>query len=187
MPLAVAPTPAPTTVRLFTAHAAEALTLPTSVAGAAEALALRTSVAGAPHLQRADDPAPAPESLTRAARTVSAAPPVDIAPQSRVAVASPIATVPVTPTNIVWRKADGEAVSHASVLPSARTLSASMNGVLSRQDGAAEQVSAGHAPVPAASPVSAGTALDVTHIAQQVRRAIARQVRVERERRGRTR
>jgi hypothetical protein len=96
-------------------------------------------------------------------------------------VASPIVPPSSAPANIVWRKTDSEGVSRGSVLSTHGMGPMSANQNPSRQEAGPELGQGGSASA------SAGAGLDVAHVAQQVRRAIAREVRVERERRGRTR
>ena len=133
----------------------------------------------------------AQRQLNLAGQTVdaAAAPPLVGArpPLTRGAVANEIHVVPAPAgaSAIVWRKANpnGTGRTRAMSEPTVTVGSSSTNEFqIMRQTGGGSEFG-GHAPAVAA-PASAGNGIDVTRIAEQVGRMIARQLRVERERRG---
>ena len=108
-----------------------------------------------------------------------------VSPEIRAAILSPGST------GIVWRKADangagGEAATQGSA---AATGGAHALGTgIMRQSASQTYSGSDVAPVAAqTTPTTGGIGVDIVRVAEQVNRIIARQLRVERERRGRTR
>jgi len=114
--------------------------------------------------------------------------PSDRPPRSLAIVAVEIRASPLSGASpaIVWRKARHDRESRDVIPPSVIDRSASVQGrqilsVSGAQTDFGERIS------PLATPFAGVGAVDVTNLARQVSRAIARQLRVDRERRGRTR
>jgi hypothetical protein len=143
-----------------------------------------------PHPQRkADDPAASPaESPMRTAGTAGAPPHINAHAQFRGAVSAEIRAAPLPPgsASIVWRKADANGASRESAATARTTGPIYTNGAQILREAAAETASSPGV-TPAATPSSESSGVDVFLIAEQVSRIISRQLRVERERRGRRR
>jgi hypothetical protein len=143
-----------------------------------------------PHPQRkADDPPASPaESPMPMAGTAGAPPHISAHAQFRGAVSAEIRAAPLLPgsASIVWRKADAIGASRESAAPAPAAAPTYTNGAQILRAPAAEADSS-PAVTPAATPSSESSGVDVFLIAEQVSRIISRQLRVERERRGRRR
>jgi hypothetical protein len=143
-----------------------------------------------PHPQRkADDPAASPaESPMRTVGTAGAPPHINAHAQFRGAVSAEIRAAPLLPgsASIVWRKADANGASRESAATARTTGPIYTNGARILREAAAETASSPGV-TPAATPSSESSGVDVFLIAEQVSRIISRQLRVERERRGRRR
>src|SRR5262249_43378357 len=136
-----------------------------------------------PPLQRKMDP-----SVPSAVRSVPAGAPPAAATQSPGAVAAEIRLTPspADAARIVWRKAntDGENQESVALAPAA-TLAPTHTGGFQIMRQADSEAGTNADVAPAALPAPESSGADVGLIAEQVSRIIARQLRVERERRGR--
>lgn len=124
------------------------------------------------------------------ADTTGAPPHTNAQAQFRGAVSAEIRAVPPPPgsTGIVWRKADVNGASRDRAATSrAPTIASTIaNGAQIMRADASESVS-GPSAAPDATPAPESNGVDVFLVAEQVSRIISRQLRVERERRGRRR
>jgi hypothetical protein len=140
-------------------------------------------------LQRKIDPSALPTaSSVQTAEPIAARPVADAHQQSHGAVAAElrVAPSPADSTRIVWRKADTNDANPASTTrtPTAAVGPTHTSGLQIMRQAVSEAASNGDA-APAATSVPESNGADVGQIAEQVSRIIARQLRVERERRGR--
>jgi hypothetical protein len=144
-----------------------------------------------PHPQReADHPLAFPaDSSVPIADTIGAPPHANAHAQFRGAVSAEIRVAPPLPgsTSIVWRKADVNGASRESAATGRAPTTAPTyaNGTQIMRADASE--AAGPSAAPDAAPASESNGVDIILIAEQVSRIISRQLRVERERRGRRR
>jgi hypothetical protein len=109
--------------------------------------------------------------------------------QSRGAIAAEIPAAPLPPGSmgIVWRKADANGAGRDGATPwPASGPPTHTNDIQVMRQSSAEPASGG-IEAAVAPPPSAGGGGDVTRLADEVSRIIARRFRIERERRGRTR
>jgi len=139
--------------------------------------------------RKADHPPPFPAASSGpTAEAVTAPPPASINSQSRGPVSAEIRAAPLLPgsTSIVWRKADTNGASRESATPGLATVPTYTNGTQIMREAASESVSSSSV-APVATPTSGSNGADVTRLAEQVSRMIARQLKIERERRGGTR
>jgi hypothetical protein len=143
-----------------------------------------------PHPQRkaGDPPASPAESPMPTARTAGTPPHISAHAQFGGAVSAEIRAAPLLPgaASIVWRKADANGASRDSAATAPAIGPIYTNGAQILREAAAEAASS-PAVTPAATPSSESSGVDVFLIAEQVSRIISRQLRVERERRGRRR
>jgi hypothetical protein len=148
-----------------------------------DALPLSGASSAEPHSQRkAGDP---PASPAESPMPAGAPPHINGHAQFGGAVSAEIraATPPPGSAGIVWRKADANGASRASAAPAPAAAPTYSNGAQILRAPAAEADS-GSGVTPAEIPSSESGEVDVFLIAEQVSRIIARQLRVERERRG---
>lgn len=161
-----------------------------------EAPILGSSPSSGLHLQRKpNDPATFPAANSaQTAETVTALPPT-LPParsnsRSQGAVSAEIRVAPSLPgsTSIVWRRADTNGASRESATPGPALAAgpAYAIGPQIMREAVSEPVSSGSV-APIATATAGSNGADVMRVAEQVSRIIARQLRVERERRGRTR
>jgi hypothetical protein len=144
---------------------------------------LSRPASGGLYLRRnVDHPAAFPEANpVQTAETVTTLDAVSA--ETRVATALPGST------NIVWRKADTNGTSRENATPSPALAVGPtyMNQPQVMREAASEPVSSGGSVAPVPTPISGNSGADVMRIAERVSRIIARQLRVESERRGRSR
>jgi hypothetical protein len=144
------------------------------------------------HLQREADPSfvfPATGPV-QTAETVAAQPSGHSNAQPHAAVTPEIHVPPSLSgsTSIVWRKAETNGAGRESATPGTALVAGptyTSEHQIMRQ--AASESDSGGAVAHVATPTSGNGGNDVTRIAKEVGRTIARQLRIERERRGRTR
>ncbi|HTR14869.1 MAG TPA: hypothetical protein VMI72_16865 [Roseiarcus sp.] len=129
-----------------------------------------------------------PRQTVYATPNASASTPNDRAAQSPALVAAEIGAAPPSGASavIVWRKAHHERESRDVMSPAMVGGSMSVDGGQTLSV-AGVKADPGERAAPLATPLADVGLADVTHIARQVSRAIARQLRIDRERRGRTR
>ena len=132
----------------------------------------------------------APETVSVQPVQAAAAPsPAATPAQPRNAVAAEIPPAPLLPTGIVWRKADINDAGRESARPAPFSSAGAgyANGAVVMREAAAGEPGPSGDAAPVAAPAAGGEGVDVVRIAEEVSRILARQLRVERERRGRTR
>jgi hypothetical protein len=147
------------------------------------------SSTGLPLQRNADRPPTFPETNSvQTVETITALPRANKHSQSNGAVS---AEIPATPSragspSIVWRKADRNGASQESATPTLAVGPMSTSGPQIMREAASEPVSSSNM-ASVAIPALGSNGADVTRVAEQVIRIVARQLKVERERRGRTR
>jgi hypothetical protein len=144
------------------------------------------------HVQRTAEHSPALPAIhvAQTAETGTALPPSRSDSQSQGAISPEIRVAPRLPasTSIIWRKADTngagrESAAHAPTLTVGPTYT---NGPQIMRQPVSQPVSGGGVAA-VATPPSGSNRVDLTRMAENVSRIIARQLRIDRERRGRTR
>ena len=141
-------------------------------------------------LRRKADPAlaAAPENSVQVARISTARNLADTNEQTRGAVSAEMRVTPppVASLGTVWRRPHRDSLSGESVPPILAIGSTPATGPRITPEIRSEPAF-GVGPAPPSVPITDGGGRDLTHVARQVSRVIARELRVERERRGRTR
>jgi hypothetical protein len=144
------------------------------------------------HVQRTAEHSPALPAIhvPQTAETGTALPPSRSDSQSQRAISPEIRVAPLLPasTSIIWRKADtnGGGRESAAQAPTLTVGPTYTNGPQIMRQPVSQPVSGGGVAAVATAP-SGSNRVDLTRMAENVSRIIARQLRIDRERRGRTR